>query len=168
MSLRRRCSIITLSLGLACPIFAAGSHEVHGRGKLASAKVEKAKPAKKLYDRLGGKPAIKAVVDEFVANCAKDTRVNSFFAAVGSDPARMAAFKTKVVDQVCQASGGPCKYTGRSMKEAHKGMGISDAQFNAVVEDLTKALDKFKVPAPEKTELLAALSPMRPDIVEKK
>ena len=58
------------------------------------------------------------------------------------------------VDQVCEASGGPCKYTGRSMKAAHAGMRITDAEFNALVEDLVKSLDKFKVPAKEKNELL--------------
>ncbi|NDE15843.1 group 1 truncated hemoglobin [bacterium] len=119
----------------------------------------------KLYDRLGGKKAIVAVVDEFVANCAADTRINSFFAATAADKKRLAKFKGNLVNQICEASGGPCKYKGKSMKEAHTGMGVQDEHFNALVEDLVKALDKFKVGEKEKGELLAVLGPMKSDIV---
>lgn len=122
---------------------------------------------KSLYDRLGGKKAISAVVDQFVANVANDKRINKFFADAASDKKRLAAFKNKLVDQICEASGGPCKYTGKDMKTAHAGMGISDADFNALVEDLVAALDKFNVPEAEKNELLGALGPMKGDIVEK-
>ncbi len=121
-----------------------------------------------LYERLGGKPALTAVVDEFVARVAADTRINTFFAATAADPARLATFKGRLVDQICEASGGPCKYTGKDMKAAHKGMGISGADFGALVQDLVAALDKFKVPEKEKGELLGALGPMQPQIVEKK
>ena len=89
--------------------------------------------------------AITAVVDEFVGRVAADTRINSYFAAAADNPQRMAMFKMKLVDQICEASGGPCKYRGADMKTAHKGMGITSAQFNALVEDLAGALDKFKV-----------------------
>ena len=65
------------------------------------------------------------------------------------------------------ASGGPCKYKGKDMKTAHMGMGITTADFNALVEDLVGALDKFKVGAHEKDQLLGALGPMKSDIVEK-
>jgi hemoglobin len=120
-----------------------------------------------LYSRLGGKKSITAVVDEFVGNVAHDDRINKFFADTAMDPKRLGAFKTKLVNQICQASGGPCKYPGKDMKTAHRGMGITDADFNALVEDLVKALDKFKVGEKEKGELLAALGPMKGDIVEK-
>jgi hemoglobin len=120
---------------------------------------------KSLYSRLGGKKAITAVVDEFVNNVAGDNRINKFFADTASDPKRLASFKGKLVDQICQASGGPCKYTGKDMKTAHKGMHISDADFTALVEDLVKALDKFKVGDKEKNELLGALGGMKGDIV---
>lgn len=123
---------------------------------------------KPLYDRLGGKQAITAVVDEFVSRVAADKRINAFFAATAADAARLSAFKGKLVDQICQASGGPCKYAGKDMKTAHAGMGISGADFDALVEDLAGALDKFKVGAPEKDQLLGALAPMKSDIVEKK
>ena len=121
-----------------------------------------------LYDRLGGKKAITAVVDEFVGRVAADTRINAFFAATAADPARLATFKGKLVDQICQASGGPCKYTGKDMKAAHMGMGVSSGDFNALVEDLVAALDRFKVSPHEKDQLLGALAPMKTDIVEKK
>jgi hemoglobin len=120
---------------------------------------------KSLYSRLGGTKAITAVVDEFVNNCAGDSRINKFFADTAKDPKRLAKFKKNLVSQICQASGGPCKYTGKTMKAAHKGMGITDADFGALVEDLVKALDKFNVGAPEKNELLGALGGMKGDIV---
>jgi hemoglobin len=123
---------------------------------------------KSLYDRLGGKAAITAVVDEFVGRVAADNRINGFFKQTAADPARLASFKGKLVDQICQASGGPCKYTGKDMKTAHAGMGITEADFNALVEDLVGALDKFKVGSKEKDELLSVLGPMKADIVEKK
>jgi hemoglobin len=115
---------------------------------------------KSLYDRLGGRPAITAVVDDFVGNVAADARINRRFA--GTNIPRL---KAMLVDQICEASGGPCKYTGRSMKAAHAGMRVTDAEFSALVEDLVKSLDKFRVPAREKDELLAALGGMKGDIV---
>jgi hemoglobin len=122
---------------------------------------------KSLYHRLGGKKAITAVVDQFVSNVAADNRINHFFAQAASDPKRMASFKEKLVDQICQASGGHCKYKGKDMKTAHAGMGISGEDFNALVEDLVAALNKFNVPDAEKNELLGLLAPMKSDIVEK-
>lgn len=113
-----------------------------------------------LYDRLGGKPAITAVVDDFVGNVAADSRINRRFAN-----ANVPRLKQKLVEQICAGTGGPCTYTGRDMKSAHAGMQISDAEFGALVEDLVKTLDKFKVPEKEKGELLGILGPMKSDIV---
>jgi hemoglobin len=115
---------------------------------------------KSLYDRLGGQPAIVAVVDDFVGNVAADGRINGFFAR--TDIPRL---KRLLVEQICAGTGGPCTYTGRDMPSAHRGMNITNAQFDALVEDLVKSLDKFKVPAQEKNELLGVLGPMRPSIV---
>lgn len=120
-----------------------------------------------LYTNLGGKTAIVAVVDDFVGRVAADTRINAFFAATAADPMRLAAFKSKLVDQICEASGGPCKYTGMSMKAAHAGRGIGAADFNALVSDLVAALDKFHVAPNDKQTLLGVLGPMQSDIVEK-
>ncbi len=126
----------------------------------ASMKDDKMAAKKPLYDRLGGKPAITAVVDDFIGNVAGDSRINQRFA--GTNVPRL---KSMLVDQICEASGGPCKYTGRDMKSAHTGMRITDAEFTALVEDLVKSLDKFKVPAQEKNELLGALGAMKGQIV---
>ena len=116
--------------------------------------------AKSLYDRLGGKDAITAVIDDFVANVAADKRINARFAKTN-----IPHLKQMLVEQVCQASGGPCTYTGKSMRDAHQGMKITEAEFNALVEDLTQSLDKHAVPATEKNELLSALGGMKGDIV---
>ena len=119
--------------------------------------------AKSLYDRLGGKGAIAAVVDTFVGNVGGDARINGFFGSTD-----LTKLKMHLVNQICEASGGPCKYTGRTMKQTHAGMGVHDAAFGALVEDLVAALDHHKVGKPEKDELLGVLGPMRSDIVEKK
>jgi hemoglobin len=113
-----------------------------------------------LYQRLGGKEAIVAVVDDFVANVAADKRINGYFATTN-----IPRLKQMLVDQICAGTGGPCTYTGRDMKAAHAGMVVNDAAFNALVHDLVKTLDKFRVPAKEKSELLAILGPMKADIV---
>jgi hemoglobin len=114
-----------------------------------------------LYSRLGGRGAITAVVDDFVTNVAKDNRINKFFA-----DADIPRLKRLLVQQICAGSGGPCKYEGRSMREAHRGMGVGNADFNALVEDLVKTLKKFNVPAREQKELLGLLGPMRRDVVQ--
>jgi hemoglobin len=114
-----------------------------------------------LYERLGGKDAITAVVDAFVGRAAGDSRINGKFAR--TDVPRL---KAMLVDQICQASGGPCTYSGRSMAETHRGMGVTAGEFDALVADLTATLDQFGVPSAEQGELLGLLSPMRPEIVE--
>ncbi len=114
-----------------------------------------------LYERLGGKSAITAVVDEFVGNVAKDSRINERFATTN-----IPRLKRHLVDQVCFASGGPCTYSGRDMITTHKGMGITNVEFSALVNDLVAALNTFNVPKAEQKELLGLLGPMKPDIVE--
>ena len=120
-----------------------------------------------LYKSLGGKKAIVAVVNDFVGRCAMDSRINSFFADTAKDPKRLAKFKNNLVDQICQAAGGPCKYKGKDMKTAHAGMGVSGADFDALVQDLVATLDKFKVKEADKNALLGVLGPMKSDIVTK-
>jgi len=99
-------------------------------------------------------------VDDFVANVAADSRINKRFAN-----ANVPRLKVLLVEQVCQATGGPCAYTGRDMRAAHAGMGITDAEFNALVEDLVKSLDKFQVAEPDKTELLGLLGGLKSQVV---
>ena len=115
---------------------------------------------KSLYERLGGYNAIVAVVDDFVANVAADKRINKFFAK-----ANIGRLKARLVEQICQGTGGPCTYTGASMKAAHAGMGVRSKDFDALVQDLGKTLNKFKVPKKEQKELVAILGPMKKDIV---
>jgi hemoglobin len=114
-----------------------------------------------LYDRLGGLEAIRSVVDSFVARCAGDHRINGKFGR--SDIPRLTKM---LVDQVCEATGGPCTYAGRSMQGTHDGMGVTAGEFDALVEDLVATLDEFDVPKAEQDELLALLGPMRGEIVE--
>lgn len=123
--------------------------------------LDSAPASRSLYDSLGGKTAITAVVDQFVANVAADIRINSRFAT--TDIPRL---KGHLVDQICMATGGPCAYRGRDMKTTHAGMGITESDFTALVEDLVAALDRFKVPGREKGDLLGLLAPMKKDIVE--
>jgi hemoglobin len=114
-----------------------------------------------LYERLGGLDAITAVVDSFTARCAGDDRINGKFAR--TDVARL---RKMLVDQVCEATGGPCTYTGRDMQTTHDGMGVTAGEFDALVEDLVATLDEFDVPKAEQEELLGLLAPMRSAIVE--
>jgi hemoglobin len=123
---------------------------------------------KSLFDRLGGLPAISAVVDEFLARFGKDEVI----AKNAKVMAKIASIDVKklrqhLIDQVCEASGGPCKYTGRDMKSSHVGLDITEAEWNASVVDLVAALDKYNVGAAEKAELLGLLGPMKSDIVTK-
>jgi hemoglobin len=116
--------------------------------------------AKSLFDRLGGEPAITAVVGEFVGRTTTDPRIKERFFNTDADN-----LKRLLVEFVCQATGGPCKYTGRDMPTSHAGMDLVDDEFNALVENLAGALDKYNVPDREKGELLGALGPLKPQIV---
>ncbi len=121
-----------------------------------------------LHERLGGTAAISTVIDSFVANVAADSRINRHFQRIAGDTAAVRGFKTKLVDQICQATGGPCTYTGLDMKSAHQGMNLTDADFDALVEDLVKALDSAGVSQRDKDELLGILGPMRAEIVTRR
>jgi len=120
-------------------------------------------PPPTLYKRLGGREGIALVVGDFVTNMAGDSRVNARFKDMkGPDVEKL---KSNPADQICDATGGPCSYLGRDMKTTHKGMKITDAEWSATVENLTKALDKNNVPAKDQSELLGLLGPMKADIV---
>lgn len=129
-------------------------------GSIGNASAQEMK--RSLYDRLGGYAAISAVVDDFVGNVAADKRINAFFAK-----ADIGRLKARLVEQLCQASGGPCMYTGSDMKTAHAGMGVRNRHFDALVGDLVKSLNKFKVPKAEQKEIASVLLPMRKDIVSR-
>ncbi|HWO90269.1 MAG TPA: group 1 truncated hemoglobin [Gemmatimonadales bacterium] len=113
-----------------------------------------------LYERLGGVDAIRLVVDDFGARLAADTTIAPLFSGVDLDNV-----KRLLVDQICQATGGPCVYRGRSMRAAHTGLGITAAQWDATIGHLVAALNRYSVPLREQRELLGALAGMRGDIV---
>jgi hemoglobin len=117
--------------------------------------------ASTLYERLGGYDAIQAVVDQTITNVAADHRINKFFAH-----ADIPRLRRNLADQICVATGGWCIYEGQDMKTAHAGMHIRSRHFNALVQDLGMALNKYKVPAPEQHELVAILAPLKGDIVQ--
>jgi hemoglobin len=116
----------------------------------------------KLFDRLGGLPAITAVVDKTIDSAAKDPRTSRSFKGL-----KLEGVKEAVVAQLCESSGGPCKYEGASMVKAHKGLDITSAEFDAFAQQLVATLDQFKVGTREKDELLQLLGPMKRDIVTK-
>ncbi len=148
------------ALSLAA-LLAAGCH--HRAAAPASTPAPQAAHAgPSLYERLGGQPAVRMVVDTFVTRVVADSRINAFFRGIDVD-----TFKQLLAEQICQASGGPCIYSGRPMERAHKGMHITNAQFDALVEDLSGALDANHVGATEKSQLLAILGGLRGQIVGK-
>lgn len=118
------------------------------------------KPPASLYERLGGEAAVTAVVDDFVNRAAVDPRIQDRF--FNSDVPNL---KRLLVEFVCYAGGGGCKYTGRSMETSHAGMQLVEEEFNALVEAIVASLVQFKVPEKEKGELLGALGPLAPTMV---
>jgi hemoglobin len=122
-----------------------------------------------LWQRLGGEPGVKQIIDDWFALAAPDPKVN--FSRDGKfkpTDKQVAHLKKLAVEFVSQASGGPLEYTGKSMKEAHKGMGITDKEFDAIVADLIKALTKNRVKAADIEAVVGAVEKTRKDIVEAK
>ena len=120
---------------------------------------------KTLYTRLGGYDAIALVVDDFITRLATDKRFEKFFTGFSDDSKKR--LRQHILDQFCAAAGGPCVYTGREMRTSHKGLGITEADWDAAAKHLVAALDKYKVPEAEKNELLAFVVTQKKDIVEK-
>lgn len=118
-----------------------------------------------LYKRLGGYDAIAAVTDDFLGRLLAEPRFVKFFTGASNDS--KTRIRQHIVDQLCMATGGPCAYTGRTMKAAHAGLGITEEDWNLAVTDLVASLDKFRVPSEEQSELAAILTSVKGDIVEK-
>ena len=121
---------------------------------------------KSLYDRLGGYNAVAAVVDDFVVRLVSDKQFERFFAGHSTDSKKR--IRQHIVDQFCAAAGGPCVYTGRTMKDSHAGLGITEADWDAAAKHLVATLDKFKVGEQEQKDLLAFVTSLKADIVDKK
>jgi hemoglobin len=119
-----------------------------------------------LYERLGGEKAIAKVVDDFVANVVADPKIKQRHKE-HFEKGDVAGLKKKLIDQIGEATGGPQKYTGKNMKDAHHGLGIDNADFDALVGDLRKALDDNKVAPDYRDELLKMLGGMRAEVIEK-
>jgi hemoglobin len=132
----------------------------------AGVEEEAAPPPKSLYERLGKKEAIAKVVDTLMKNVAADAKINKRFAKLKGKP--LDDFKAKIVDQICEATGGECKYAGKPMKDAHKGMKIKEDEWNAFLADLKAALDENNVSGDDQADLMSLLGPLKDDIVEQK
>jgi hemoglobin len=112
------------------------------------------------YDQFGGKAGITALINTFVGNVANDPHINYYFAHTN-----IKALKYSLVQQVCMAVGGPCKYTGPSMTDAHRGLQITTAAFNYLSQDMIDAMDTHRIPIGAQNYLLSLLAPMEPEIV---
>ena len=118
-----------------------------------------------LYQRLGGYDALAAVTDDFIGRLAADKDLARFFTGASDDSKKR--IRQLVLDQLCQATGGPCLYIGRDMKTSHKGLGITEKDWDTSAKHLAATLDKFSVPKKEHDEVIAAVSKLKKDIVEK-
>ena len=117
---------------------------------------------KTLYESMGGEPALRAAMDHFADMVVADDRINFTFAE-----ANMVKFKQLLFEQLCNLSGGPCKYTGRDMRTSHAKLKINNAEFNALAEDLYISLSRAGVPYRLQNKLMALLAPMQHEIVTK-
>ena len=145
---------IALSGLLAAPAFAQTA--------AAQAAATAAAAPAGLYQALGEKPGITRLMDDFVNRVVKDPRIGGHFKDV-----KPAALKESLTDQICQLSGGPCKYEGADMKSAHADMDINKGHFNALVEVLQSAMDAQGIPFAQQNRLLALLAPMHRDVITK-
>lgn len=118
-------------------------------------------PQRSLYQRLGGLRGITEVVSKSIDRIGRDSRVNSFF-----ENFDISVLREHFIQMICVGSGGPCKYEGRSMPEAHRGLHITNAAFDAVVEDFAFTMKKLKVGTQEEDEVIKFLNDRRKEIVE--
>ncbi len=144
----------TALLGLALSLLLATSGMAEGAAQ-----------EKSLYERVGGYNALAAVVDDFIGRLVSDKQFEKFFTGFSVDSKKR--IRQHILDQFCAATGGPCIYTGRDMKTSHTGLGITNADWDAAAKHLVASLDKFKVPEKEKGEILAFVTSLKKDIVEK-
>jgi hemoglobin len=113
-----------------------------------------------LYHALGNREGISNIVDHATAQFLADPRIKATFSDTDMD-----RFKHMLTDQLCVVSGGDCVYKGHTMREAHKGLHLTNFDFNSLVEDLQKGMDESGVPFATQNRLLARLAPMQRDVV---
>ena len=117
-------------------------------------------PRNSLFDELGGMEGITKITDEFIYEIGLDRNVVKHFADTDLE-----RFRNKLIEQLCEVSGGPCQYSGDTMLDVHKKMNISEAEFNRTVDLLITAMNVTGIPHTTQNKLLAKLAPMRPDII---
>ena len=113
-----------------------------------------------LFQDMGGRDKLVKLANDTTDNFLADGRIKATF-----DNSNMDRFRQKLAEQFCQVAGGPCIYTGHSMRDAHRGLHLTNADFNAVVEDLQKAMDNDGIPFATQNRFLARLAPMQRDVV---
>jgi hemoglobin len=113
-----------------------------------------------LYDEMGGKAGIDRLVDTSVDNYLADDRIKTIF-----DQSNIDRIRTELKDQFCQLAGGPCIYSGHNMVAAHRGLHLTNANFNALVEDLQAAMDSCALPFATQNRFLALLAPYQRQVV---
>ena len=118
--------------------------------------------AETLYEQMGGEAKMRAISEEFTNAILADPRINFTFANTD-----LAKFRQLIFEQFCNLTDGPCKYTGRSMQESHDKLNVTNAQFNALAEDLYIAFERVHVPYHLQNKLMVLLAPMQKDIVKK-
>jgi hemoglobin len=142
-------ALVVIAAGMAC-------HAVRAQEKQPS-----------LYERLGGTYSIATVIDDFIERLLVNTTLNAN-PAITEARTRVpkAGLKFHVTALVCEVTGGPCKYSGRTMKESHQKLNITPAEWDAMVADFKATLNKFKVPQREQQELITIVGSTRNDIVQ--
>lgn len=169
------CSGVFLALALSGAAYAESTVSTKAAEPKAAATADSAGPAKNydttiyerltnekpsLYEQIGGRPVLEQIMKDSVALFKKDPRIAKFFEETDSE-----VLVYHLTEQVCSLAGGGCEYLGRSMEESHKGMGVKDADFVALVEDFQIAVRKAGLTFEQENKLVALLAPMRPAIV---
>lgn len=144
-------SLTALSMPVALFVALAAGSSARGANAAATT----------LYQQIGGEPKMRAVVEDFSQIALADDRINFTFAQTD-----MKVFNRLLFEQLCNITHGPCRYTGRSMLEAHKKLNITNAMFNALAEDLYAAFDREKVPYRLQNRVMVLLAPMQHDVVK--
>jgi hemoglobin len=138
-------------------LFLATVFEAHAAASFA----QTARPTDDtLYQQLGGQPGLVRLTDDFMVRLLADPRMNPFFKDIDQ-----AKFKSQLADQLCEVSGGPCKFKGKDMKTVHAGQDVTKSNFNALVEVLQQSMDAQGIPFSAQNKLLAQLAPMHREII---
>jgi hemoglobin len=119
---------------------------------------------KTLYARLGGYDAISAVANDLLPRLMSDSQLGRFWKNRGEDGINRE--KQLLIDYLCSSAGGPLLYTGRDNKTSHKGMGISESDWEQFIGHLNATLDNFQLPQQERSDVIAFIESTKADIVE--